>query len=160
MPACSRYDTHQHVAHGCSGSFWRGEGLSQCPMLSLMCILSTFGVGRYPCSSVAHTLTLVGWWSLSGLSHCTFLVNHLAHPLVFWAVRSSLLLSQSPTKINERRLHTCSTRLSISYQAVLYSSAKNVFHVHLPEVWLINKMATDMPKSETVSKPNYPVTAF
>lgn len=45
--------------------------------------------------------------------------------------------NKSPVWVDELRLWTCSTCLSIASQAVLYSCAKNVFHAQLPELCLI-----------------------
>lgn len=50
-----------------------------------------------------------------------------------WSFKKFTGVGPKSYKVNVPRLHPCSACPSISYQVILYSSAKNTFHAQLPK---------------------------
>lgn len=101
MPVSSRCDTRLTSCQ-CRGSLWASVGHthphlgrrrpSSMPHPLPRVSPSHLGVGRCSCSSAAHSWMSLGEWSLTGLSHFMFIVNHIAHPLLmFLDVKTKVL---------------------------------------------------------------------
>lgn len=143
VDACEQWVWHQarwHTARGCCGSLWAGVGPTH-PHLERIRPFSVphplprvspshLGVGRCSCSPQLDVTGIME-------PHRAFTLHVFSKPPCTFPSRVFRCKIRSPTWVNEPRLCTCSTCLSVSGQAVLYSCAKNVFHAQLPELCLI-----------------------
>lgn len=143
VDACEQWVWHQarwHTARGCCGSLWAGVGPTH-PHLERIRPFSVphplprvspshLGVGRCSCSPQLDVTGIME-------PHRAFTLHVSSKPPCTFPSRVFRCKIRSPTWVNEPRLCTCSTCLSVSGQAVLYSCAKNVFHAQLPELCLI-----------------------
>lgn len=143
MPVSSRCDTRLTSCQ-CCGSLWASVGHthphlgrrrpSSMPHPLPRVSPSHLGVGRCSCSSAAHS-----WMDVTGRMepHRAFTLHVYSKPHCTSPSHVFRCQNKSPVWVNELRLCTCSTCLSIASQAVLHSCAKNVFHAQLPELCLI-----------------------